>query len=276
MNRVTLGDLCKGKGKIEFLSYVRNGQKPSNAAFSSIENPKKQNMILYVENCSTHYVNKNKTELFTEDGNMVYVPMGAEYTVKCLSCVYPAGSTLQINFNILDEDGNKSVFTDKITAFSVKSAKIKTLFEKAEMLSENASSLPAEYVAVLYELFSAIAKGEENKKVPTSIEKGVNYLNSRYAENPSVVTLAEECGVTPEYFRKLFKQYFGKTPLQYKNDLRLKKAEEYLEYSDIPISELSEKLGYLTVSHFIKTFKDANGISPLAYRNGKISKNPVN
>ena len=99
------------------------------------------------------------------------------------------------------------------------------------------------------------------------IQKGVEYLNSHYTENPSVRELANVCNVSEVYFRKLFKQAFDITPLEYRNRLRLKKAQQYLQFNDVSIREISELLGYATVSHFIKQFKSAFGVSPLQYKN---------
>ena len=65
----------------------------------------------------------------------------------------------------------------------------------------------------------------------------------------------------------MFKKEFHMTPIEYRNFLRLNKAKQYLEYGEISIQEIANLLGYSTVSHFIKSFKEYYGISPLAYRN---------
>ena len=58
----------------------------------------------------------------------------------------------------------------------------------------------------------------------------------------------------------------GLTPLEYRNSLRLSRARAYLEYGDISVLEISDMLGYATVSHFIKAFKNRYGCAPLQYR----------
>lgn len=74
------------------------------------------------------------------------------------------------------------------------------------------------------------------------------------------------CFISEVYFRRLFKKQFGMTPIEYRNQLRLNRARQHLEYSEISIQEISNILGYATVSHFIKAFKDLFGVSPLSYR----------
>jgi AraC-like DNA-binding protein len=58
----------------------------------------------------------------------------------------------------------------------------------------------------------------------------------------------------------------GTSPAKYRNELRLGKARDYLKFGDISVQEISDTLGYATVSHFIKEFKGKHGISPLQYR----------
>ena len=58
----------------------------------------------------------------------------------------------------------------------------------------------------------------------------------------------------------------GATPVEYRNALRIEKARPYLEYGEISVQEISDMLGYSTVSHFIKEFKKHYGCSPLKYR----------
>lgn len=58
----------------------------------------------------------------------------------------------------------------------------------------------------------------------------------------------------------------GEAPAVYCKRLRLERARDYLTYGDISVGEISELLGYASVSHFIKEFGLAYGASPLRYR----------
>ena len=68
------------------------------------------------------------------------------------------------------------------------------------------------------------------------------------------------------YLRRKFKERMGISPAKYRNELRFDKAISYLKFGDISVQEISDMLGYATVSHFIKEFKRRFGISPLQYR----------
>lgn len=139
------------------------------------------------------------------------------------------------------------------------------------MLGKNASVYPSMQKAVLFEILSTLLQTDKSFS-NSIIFDGIDYLHSHYWEDPPVSLLADICHVSNEYFRKLFKEQMGKSPTEYKNELRLKRAEQFLVYSDLPVYEISEQLSFATVSHFIKTFKDAHGCSPLAYRNSMLKR----
>lgn len=69
---------------------------------------------------------------------------------------------------------------------------------------------------------------------------------------------------------RYFKLYTGKTVNEYIRHLKIDYAKEVLRDTDISLPELSNLLGYSSLSHFSRTFKEHTGISPAAYR--KIKK----
>ena len=67
------------------------------------------------------------------------------------------------------------------------------------------------------------------------------------------------------------KSITGQTPNDFIQNIRLKKAASILQnVPDKTISELSEELGYNSVSYFGKCFKAKFGVLPSEYRNNKI------
>lgn len=66
-----------------------------------------------------------------------------------------------------------------------------------------------------------------------------------------------------------FKRYTGKTVVEYLKSIKMNKACELLKNTDTPIIEISNILGYASLSHFNRVFKDYLGITPAAYRKSK-------
>jgi AraC-like DNA-binding protein len=116
------------------------------------------------------------------------------------------------------------------------------------------------------EILASLATHTFRKDVSVPIAKDLRYIEEHIEENPTITELADLSNVSEVYFRKQFKASLGMTPVEYRNSLRLDRARSYLEYGDISVQEISDMLGYATVSHFIKVFREKYGISPLQYR----------
>lgn len=63
-----------------------------------------------------------------------------------------------------------------------------------------------------------------------------------------------------------FKEYTGQTVSEYLRSVKLKQACEILRSSSMPVLELSNLLGYASLSHFNRIFKERIGLTPAAYR----------
>jgi len=72
-------------------------------------------------------------------------------------------------------------------------------------------------------------------------------------------------GVSTVYFRKLFTKIIGISPINYIQQLRIKKAKEMLKSDFSKISVISEAVGYPNIYHFSKMFKQITGVSPTEY-----------
>lgn len=54
--------------------------------------------------------------------------------------------------------------------------------------------------------------------------------------------------------------------------LRIEKAKEYIDSSDIPMSDIAEKVGFNNVRTFLRTFKKFEGITPSQYKEMRTKK----
>jgi AraC-like DNA-binding protein len=73
-----------------------------------------------------------------------------------------------------------------------------------------------------------------------------------------------------QLFRRM-KYLIRQAPANYIKTIRLQKAKELLETSDLTVSEVAYKTGFQSISHFTKIFKNQYGVPPSVYRNGKKS-----
>ena len=68
-------------------------------------------------------------------------------------------------------------------------------------------------------------------------------------------------GYSPVYIRDLFKSHFGKTPRQYRTDLRLKKAGMLLK-EGLSVKQTAGACGFPDELYFSRLFRKKVGISP--------------
>lgn len=74
-------------------------------------------------------------------------------------------------------------------------------------------------------------------------------------------------GFNTDYFRRCFKEDFGKTPLEYLTELRLSLAKKLLlQMSFQGVENVAVQCGYKDIYYFSKAFKKYVGISPSEYR----------
>ncbi len=85
-------------------------------------------------------------------------------------------------------------------------------------------------------------------------------------------TLAALVNLSPSRFRHLFKHETGTSPRQYLRELRFRKAEAMLATTFRSVKEITEAVGFVSLTHFMKDFKDRQGMTPREYRIAAKSK----
>ena len=94
----------------------------------------------------------------------------------------------------------------------------------------------------------------------------LDYLDTHYSENITLEEAANIACFSKFYFTRLFKQYTNKTFYDYLRTKRIKAAEQMLIVPNLPITEISLKAGFSSLSSFNRTFKRLKGCSPSEYR----------
>jgi len=77
---------------------------------------------------------------------------------------------------------------------------------------------------------------------------------------------AEQAGISPFHFLRLFSQVLGVTPHQYLVRSRLRHAARRLADDDSPVTDIAYDVGFGDLSNFVRTFHRAAGASPMRFR----------
>lgn len=94
----------------------------------------------------------------------------------------------------------------------------------------------------------------------------ITYIQNNYSEKIHIKDLAKQINMNEQYFCRFFKKMLGKTPMEYVNEYRIKKAKELLRESDRQVMEICLECGFHNMGNFIKVFKRYEGTSPNKYR----------
>lgn len=106
---------------------------------------------------------------------------------------------------------------------------------------------------------------KEVQKILPALE----YINKSYAENISLDSVSSLLGFDSSYFCRIFKEATGATFTEYLNFVRICKAEKLLSTTDMSILEISEAVGFASISYFNRVFKRVRNVSPGKYRLAK-------
>ena len=99
-----------------------------------------------------------------------------------------------------------------------------------------------------------------------SLEKALREIQRPENLKEGVPALVRASGYSRPQLSRLIKKYRGVTPHEYVLSVRLDHAYQALILSDSAIDEISERIGFSSVSHFYKAFKNRFGIAPYALR----------
>src|SRR3954449_98735 len=77
---------------------------------------------------------------------------------------------------------------------------------------------------------------------------------------------ADQAGISPYHFLRLFSQTLGVTPHQYLLRSRLRHAARRLADGDSPVTDIAYDVGFADLSNFVRTFHRAAGASPHKFR----------
>ncbi|GAA5479644.1 HTH-type transcriptional activator RhaR [Haloferula helveola] len=100
------------------------------------------------------------------------------------------------------------------------------------------------------------------------VERALSVLSSRLAEPMDLARLGKECGASPTHLSRMVKQRTGSTLREHQRRLRVSAACEMLEDGS-SVTEVAMDVGYRSLSHFAKAFREQTGKAPSTWRGGE-------
>ena len=114
--------------------------------------------------------------------------------------------------------------------------------------------------------FVEVAPEEKESSGQEEFSKIAEYLNEHIDEHITLETLTKKFAVNRNKLNALFMEQSSMTCLNYLLNLRLDLAKILLTKTELPIGEISARVGYPDSNYFAKIFKNAVGKTPSKYR----------
>ncbi len=204
-------------------------------------------------------------------GSLVHIAAGSTYTWQFWGAS-AAAHTYLFEFSMQDVRG-EAVRTGK--GVSVLFADRFELYEKyfLRLLDESSRPhrSPGAVKAAAYRLLANVIQNKYRESVADIdtrlIAKGIAYLEEDPRQEKSVAEIAEMCNVSVNYFERLFKQYAGETPTEYRMRHKIERAKLYIGAGNMTLGQIAEELGFSDSAYLCRVFRKKTGITPREYRN---------
>lgn len=98
------------------------------------------------------------------------------------------------------------------------------------------------------------------------IAPAIDYIQEHYMQDFTMEDLALLCNLSPTHFRRLFTSIVGDGPLKYLNHIRVQKASVLLRTTEMPILNISDEVGFHSLSSFNRHFLEDFGEAPRDWR----------
>lgn len=212
-----------------------------------------RHFLAYMERGSCH-LSWNGGELEAKTGQAFYIPMGLGY-----QALWEGEQVVfrSYGFNYFPEAEGKSFGACKL------SGELTEDLLEIPLEQQPSSRTLGQFFALLARLLPGLEVrhyGGSHPAYAAARQYMQEYPDSRMAD------VAVHCNISESALYALFKKVAGKTPNDVRQEILAQKAEHLLLTTDRSIQEISDILGFSSVSYFRKIMKKQTGRSPRAIR----------
>lgn len=237
---------------------------------------------------------------FNESENPVLVSkLKAHYT-----CVYFHPKFLNINmtFELLRSNKYGDIatthdmfmlkpFIDKAYVIPIAETQVEKIEQSADYMLEELTeqrdwywscrgrSYFMEIIIALERMYGLIGYGLTHQKsdnVPIiknpKLRDAVLYIEGHYSENITLSNISANAGINHTTLTALMKEELGCTAIEYLMQYRITIAKKQLSFTDVPIKDIANMVGFKTVQHFNRIFKEKTGTTPAEFRKSSVQK----
>jgi len=232
-------------------------------------NPRKTGAFIYLNGCTGQYTDlvSGKT-FYAPVKSFVYLPYGGKYTVLNIESQKAPIDAYLVEFNIVTGGQTVSLADAPVMIENVSPYYIEKTMAEIVSDYESVEKSPSVLKSKIYELMAYVSNFKESNKgrIGNVLKPAIKNIESNPFNLCSIEELAKMCGLSSGGFRRIFKQYTGKSPKEYILDIKISTAKRLLEESNMSVSRIAEILNFDTTAYFSRFFKKKTQISPKEYR----------
>ena len=204
----------------------------------------------------------HKNSYVADQHHIILLPKGATYEWACTQ----TGRYILIDFEA-DLEVNE-LFCLSINENEPFKKNLNTL-NRLQLSQKPFSNIESIYLVYALILNGLKAQHDSANYAPSSkkhrLQPAIDYIINNFTTQIKNEQLAALCGISVVYFRKLFFEAYGISPMNYIQSLRIRQAQEILRSDYSSITDIAFTLGYNNIYEFSKAFKKHTGISPSRY-----------
>lgn len=241
--------------------YTRNN------FYSCMGKPKPSHTLLWFKNCRAKITDINGEVLIVEKNQVAFMSKGIEYTVEFFDTAPNQDDSIVFHFQLKNMDNEEitPTFTPQICIKNVDTTMAYLIESAAEEFNKNIVCIPI-ITSVIYQMLGLACQRQRKRVVSHKfkyIQEGIELMENN--SDKTLNEIAQICGVSEGHFRKLFREYSGENPIEFRQKHRIEKAKQLLLLDTHSIGEIAEELNFSDIYHFSKTFKKITGLSPQNY-----------
>ena len=209
---------------------------------------KRQYSLRYVENGEmNYYFTKTKALVKLVKGDTLFIPKNTPYIAT-----YTKDSSIVkvISFDIISDlipDGMKTVTCKSDNEFS----------DIYKTISGERTNNMIFLASKIYEILYIMEK--KNIVIPDKYKKiipALNEIREFYFENKKLSYYSDICYMSESNFRKLFKEYTGRSFVEYRNLIRISEAKKMIDSGEFTVAEAAYLTGFNNMSFFYEVLKN--------------------
>lgn len=301
MDHITVGRKYN-EGKIAFVECIKNG------ALESIDIYGKCFLLIILTKGKLEFkaggeivtANAPAFLCFDESENPVLISKSkARYT-----CMYFHPKFLNINmtFELLRSKNYGDIatthdmfmlkpFVDKAYVIPIVETQVEKIERSAECMMEELEeqrdwywscrgrSYFMEIIIALERMYGLIGYGLTHHKSDNApiiqnakLRDAVLYIEGHYGENLTLSDISKSARMNHTTLTHLMKEELGCTAMEYLMKYRITVSKKQLGFTDVPIKDIANTVGFKTVQHFNRIFKEHTGTTPAEFRKSAVQK----